>query len=67
MKSDSCYAAIVLGIQFANRPNQAYRRFTSIDHCNSAGKPDAGVNHSLSLCALLVPEIRIGASGFGPE
>jgi hypothetical protein len=67
MKSDSCYAATVLGIQFANRPNQAYRRLTSIDHCNSAGKPDVGVNHSLSVCARLVPKNSNRRLLFGPE
>ena len=52
VKGDSRYAATVLGIQFAHRPNQAHRGLTPIDHCDSSGKPDVRwVNHWLSLCA----------------
>ena len=46
VKGDSRYAAPVLGIQFAHRPNQAHRGLTSIDHCDSSGKPiSMGRNH----------------------
>ena len=52
MQSDGRYAAPVLGIQFADRPNQAYRGLTPVDHCNASWKPDrqrVGVRHSLSV------------------
>ena len=42
MKSDGRYAAPILGVQLANRPNQAYRRLTSVDHCDSTWKRDCG-------------------------
>ena len=52
MKSNGLYAAVVLGVQFSNGPNQAYRGLTPVDHCNSTGKRDrqrVGVRHSLSV------------------
>ena len=59
VKGDSRYAATVLGIQFAHRPNQAHRGLTSIDHCDSSGKPDVRwVNHWLSLCVLPAPKTK---------
>ena len=40
MKSDCGYAATVFGIQFSYCPDQADRGLTSVDHCDSAWKPD---------------------------
>ncbi len=54
VKSDGRYAVSVLGIQFAYGPDQPYRGFTSVDHCNSSGERDGrlvGVRHSLSVGA----------------
>jgi hypothetical protein len=56
----------VLGVQFAHRPDQAHRGLTSIDHCDSSGKPDAlWVNHGPSLCVVLTPPTVRSAPLFG--
>jgi hypothetical protein len=50
MKSNSRYAAAVLGIQFSYRPNQADRSLASVDHCDSSWDcQHVGVEHSLSV------------------
>ena len=60
MKSDCRYAAPILGIEFAYRPNQAYSGLTPVDHRNSTWKPDilerVGVKHRDSLCSAAVTE-----------
>ena len=52
MQSNGRYAAVVLGVQFSHRPNQAYRGLTPVDHRNATWKRDrqrVGVRHSLSV------------------
>ena len=54
MQSDRRYAVTMLRIQFSYGPNEAYRGFTSVDHCNSCGKLDCqqvGFEHPFSVCA----------------
>ena len=70
MKSDCRYAASILGIQLADRPNQA-NGGTPVDHRNSTWKPDilerVGVKQPDSLCSAAVTEHRIDTCAFAQD
>ena len=71
MKSDCCYAASILGIQFADRPNQANGGLAPVYHRNSTWKPNilerVGVKHPGSLCSAAVAEHRIDTCAFAQD
>jgi hypothetical protein len=68
MKSDCCYAASILGIQFADRPNQPNGGLAPVYHRNSTWKPNilerVGVKHPDCLCSAAVAEHRIDTCAF---
>jgi fatty acid synthase, bacteria type len=51
MKRDYRYAAVVFGVQFSHRPNQANSRLTPVDHCNPPWEFHASVEHAVTVCA----------------
>jgi hypothetical protein len=71
MQSDGRYAAPVLGIQLADRPNQANGGLTPVYHRNSTWKPDilerVGVKHPDSLCSAAVTKHRIDTCAFAQD